>query len=120
MTDTQMKAQITGLVEAMYAEFSEQMAPSLPPDQNYRAAMMKRGLEILAAHLRSEHAVKDASFSEQSGYSAAELAQALRNRDPAVMLSDKLHKLLAEDVQRRCAQANPNASISSAQNLRGT
>ena len=36
--------QITGLIAALYADFTEKMAPALPPEQNYNAAMMKRGL----------------------------------------------------------------------------
>ena len=46
--------EITRLIEAIYADFTDKIAPALPPEQNYNAAMMKRGLEILAASLRSE------------------------------------------------------------------
>lgn len=99
--------QITGLIAALYADFTEKMAPALPPEQNYNAAMMKRGLEILAASLRSEENEDEVNLSQQGGYSPAQLAKALRHRDSAVTASDQLHKQLTDDVHRRRCQANP-------------
>lgn len=99
--------QITGLIAALYADFTEKMAPALPPEQNYNAAMMKRGLEILAAHIASENNRKSFHVSQRCVYSAAELAKALRNRDSEMMAHQDLHKLLMDDVQYRRCQANP-------------
>ena len=99
--------QITGLVEAIYADFTEKMAPALPAEQNYNAAMMKRGLEILAAYIRSDDSCAQFNLSQQGVYSQAQLAKAIRNRDAAVAASDELHKLLADDVHRRRRKANP-------------
>ena len=101
--------QITGLIEAIYADFTEKMAPALPPEQNYNAAMMKRGLEILAAHIGSENSATQFNLSQAEVYSPAQLAKALRTRDTTVAKSEGLHKLLAEDVQRRRRQANPGS-----------
>lgn len=109
MVHKENQEQITGLVMALYAEFTEKMAPALPQDQNYSAAMMKRGLEILAAYIRSEDNSDELSFSQQGVYSPARLAEALRNRDASVTASDELHKLLADDVHCRRRQANPGA-----------
>ena len=66
--------QITGLIAALYADFTEKMAPAWPPEQNYNAARMKRGPEILAAHIASENNRKSFHVSQRCVYSAAELS----------------------------------------------
>ena len=99
--------QITGLIEAIYADFTGKITPALPPEQNYNAAMMKRGLEILATSLRSEDNEDEVTFSQLRGCSPVQLAKALRHRDTAVTESEGLHKLLTDDVHRRRCQANP-------------
>lgn len=110
----QTQRQITGLIDAMMFEFTEHMMPALPADQNYRAAMMKRGLEILAAHVRTDHTDHTGprfSIPSQGDFSQTELADALRSRRLAGSASDDLHKQLAEDVDHRRRLANPKAKI---------
>lgn len=122
-------AEISGLMNAIYAEFTEKIAPALPPEHKYSAAMMKRGLEILAAYVNPDanpDARTDASrdestdgfsFARHGHYSDAQLAKALRDRDPGLPGADELHKQLADNVQSRRRQANPNATLPSVKTL---
>lgn len=108
MQTKQSQDQITGLAKAMHAEFTQHIAPALSAEQKYSAAMMKRGLEILVAHLQTEQSADTASASPQDSLSPVRLARALRNRE-AAGLPDDLQDYLAKDVCRRRQQANPGA-----------
>ena len=117
--------EISGLMNAIYAEFTEKIAPALPPEHKYSAAMMKRGLEILAAYVNPDartDASRDEStdgfsFARHGHYSDAQLAKALRDRDLGLPGADELHKQLADNVQSRRRQANPNATLPSVKTL---
>jgi len=121
MMTTENQKQISGLVDALYAEFTEKMAPAMPPEHKYSAAMMKRGLEILAAYVAADNCTDNNtggfSAARHDPYSDLELARALRQRDPGLPAADELHRLLADDVQSRRRQANPKAVLPSAQTL---
>ena len=104
-------AQIKGLVNAIYADFTEQIAPALPANQKYNAAMMKRRLEILAAHLRLDNEQQADSRFTLSGqpFSRSQFARALRDRQDIAVSSDKLREDLKSDVMHRRWLANPKA-----------
>ena len=108
MQNKQTQDRITGLAKAMHAEFTQNLAPALSAEHKYSAAMMKRGLEILVAHLQAEQSADTASASPQDSLSPVRLARALRNRE-AGGLPDDLRDQLAKDVSRRRKQANPGA-----------
>lgn len=109
MKTTENHEQITGLVQAMYAEFTAKLAPALSADHKYSTAMMKRGLEILVAHFQTGQTTDSPLILQQDSYSAARLAKALRDRDIQAGVSDELHDRLTQDVRRRQKQANPKA-----------
>ena len=48
-------SQIKGLIDALYADFTGQIASVLPENQKYNAAMIRRSLEILATHLQLDN-----------------------------------------------------------------
>ena len=108
MQTKQSQDQITGLAKAMHAEFTQHIAPALSAEQKYSVAMMKRGLEILVAHLQTEQNTKSRAAPQPDDVSAGHLARALRNRE-AAGLPDDLQDYLAKDVRRRRQQANPGA-----------
>ena len=108
METTENHEQITGLVQAMYAEFTTKMAPALSADHKYSTAMMQRGLEILVAHFQTGQTADSALILQQDSYSAARLAKALRNRDKAVTGSADLHDRLEQDVRRRRKHGHHN------------
>ncbi len=101
--------QIKGLIDALYADFTGQVASVLPKNQKYNVAMIRRSLEILAAHLQlnnREQADVRFKLSGQS-FSNPQLAKALRDRQDIGVSHDKLRKDLKSDVMHRRWQANP-------------
>ena len=109
METTENHEQITGLARAIYAEFTDKLAPALSAEHKYSTAMMKRGLEILIAHFQDDQKTDPSVVIQKNSYSPASLAKALRNRDKAVTGSADLHDRLEQDVSRRRKQANPKA-----------
>ena len=102
-------SQIKGLVDALYADFTGQIASALTENQKYTAAMIRRSLEILAAHLQLDKREQADDKFKLSGrtFSSSQLAKALRDRQDISVSNDKLREGLKSDVMRRRLQANP-------------
>ena len=102
-------SQIKGLVDALYADFTGQIASALPENQKYNAAMIRRSLEILAAHLKLNNREQADDKFKLSGqtFSSSQLAKALRDRQDISVSHDKLREDLKSDVMHRRWQANP-------------
>ena len=103
-------SQIKGLIDALYADFTGQIASVLPENQKYNAAMIRRSLEILAAYLQlNNQGQADVEF-KLSGqpFSRPQLAKALRARQDIGVSHDRLRENLKSDVMHRRWQANPN------------
>ena len=102
-------SQIKGLVDALYADFTGQIASALPENQKYNAAMIRRSLEILAAHLQLDYREQTDDRYKLSGqtFSCSQLAKALRDRQDISVSNDKLREDLKSDVMHRRWQANP-------------
>ena len=102
-------SQIKGLVDALYADFTGQVASALPENQKYNAAMIRRSLEILAAHLQLENREQADVRFKLSGqpFSCPQLAKALRDRQDIGVSHEKLREALKSDVMHRRWQANP-------------
>ena len=103
-------SQIKGLIDALYADFTVQIASVLPANQKYNVAMIRRSLEILAAHLKLDKREQADCRFRLSGqpYSRPQLAKALRDRMDVGVSHDKLREALKNDVMHRRWQANPN------------
>ena len=101
--------QIKGLLDALYADFTGQIASALPEDQKYSAAMMRRSLEILAAYLQLGNREQGGDRFKLSGQpiSRSRLAKALRDRQDIGASHEKLREDLKSDVMHRLWQANP-------------
>ena len=101
--------QIKGLVDALYADFTGQLASAMPENQKYNAAMIRRSLEILAAHLQLDNREQADDRFKLSGlpFSLPQLAKALRDRQDISVSNDKLREDLKSDVMHRRWQANP-------------
>ena len=102
-------SQIKGLVDALYADFTGQIVSALPENQKYNAAMIRRSLEILAAHLQLDNREQADDKFKLSGQtlSSSQLAKALRDRQDISVSHDKLREDLKSDVMHRRWQANP-------------
>ena len=102
-------SQIKGLVDALYADFTGQIVSALPENQKYNAAMIRRSLEILAAHLQLDNRGQADDRYKLSGqtFSCSQLAKALRDRQDISVSHDKLREDLKSDVMHRRWQANP-------------
>ena len=102
-------SQIKGLIDALYADFTGQIASVLPENQKYNAAMIRRSIEILAAHLQLDNREQADVRFKLSGqpFSSPQLAKALRDRQDIGVSHDKLREDLKSDVMRRRWQANP-------------
>jgi len=102
-------SQIKGLIDALYADFTGQIASVLPENQKYNAAMIRRSLEILAAHLQLNNREQADVRFKLSGqpFSCPQLAKALRDRQDIGVSHDKLREDLKSDVMHRRWQANP-------------
>ena len=101
--------QIKGLLDALYADFTGQIASALPENQKYSAAMMRRSLEILAAYLQlgNREQVDDRFKLSGQSFSCFQLAKALRDRQDIGVSHEKLREDLKSDVMHRLWQANP-------------
>ena len=104
-------SQIKGLVDALYSDFTGKIASALPESQKYNVAMIKRSLEILAAHLQLDNheQVDDALKLSGQLISRSLLVKALRDRQDIGVSSDVLREELKSDVMHRRWQANPKA-----------
>ena len=102
-------SQIKGLIDALYADFTGQIASVLPENQKYNAAMIRRSLEILEAHLQLENREQADVRFKLSGqpFSCPQLAKALRDRQDISVSHEKLREALKSDVMHRRWQANP-------------
>ena len=102
-------SQIKGLIDALYADFTGQIASVLPENQKYNAAMIRRSLEILAAHLQLDNREEADVRFRLSGqpFSRPQLAKALRDREDIGVSHDELREDLKSDVMHRRWQANP-------------
>ena len=102
-------SQIKGLIDALYADFTGQIESALPETKKYNAAMMRRGLEILAANLQLDNREQVDDRFKLSGqpFSRSQLAKALRDRQDIGVSHDNLREDLKSDVMHRSWQANP-------------
>jgi len=102
-------SQIKGLLHALYADLTGQIASALPENQKYNVAMMRRSLEILAAHLQlgNREQVDDRFKLSAQSFSCSQLAKALRDRQDIGVSHEKLREDLKSDVMHRLWQANP-------------
>ena len=71
--------------------------------------MIRRSLEILAAHLQLDNRGQADDRYKLSGqtFSCSQLAKALRDRQDISVSNDKLREDLKSDVMHRRWQANP-------------